>query len=42
MNNLADPSNPAYDEALLAAMNAKLTALIETELEDRSLVALSS
>ncbi|MCB0059048.1 MAG: hypothetical protein KDE45_18550, partial [Caldilineaceae bacterium] len=43
MNNLADPSNPAYDEALLAAMNAKLTALIETEIgEDRSLVALSS
>ncbi len=42
MNNLADPSNPAYDEALLAAMNAKLTALIQTEIgEDQSLLALA-
>ncbi len=42
MNNLADPKNPAYDEGLLAAMNAKLTALIQDEIgEDKSLLTLS-
>jgi len=41
MNNLADPKNPAYNEGLLAAMNAKLTALIQDEIgEDRSLLTL--
>jgi arylsulfatase len=32
MNNLANPDNPAYDERLLAEMNAKLNALIEAEI----------
>jgi hypothetical protein len=32
MNNLADPDGPLYDEALLAAMNEKLNALIEAEI----------
>lgn len=42
MNNLADPKNPAYDEELLATMNAKLTALIQAEIgEDKSLLTLS-
>ncbi len=37
MNNLANPDNPDYDEALLATMNAKLNALIETEIgEDKA------
>jgi arylsulfatase len=41
INNLADPDNPDYDEALLAEMNGKLNALITTEIgEDRSLIEL--
>ena len=32
MENLADPAHPRYDEALLAAMNQKLNALIEEEI----------
>jgi len=38
MNNLANPDNAGYDEGLLATMNAKLNALVETEIgEDRPL-----
>ncbi len=38
MNNLADPDNSDYDEALLAQMNAKLNALIDEEIgEDKAL-----
>lgn len=38
MVNLADPHTPGYDEALLATMNAKLNALIQTEIgEDKAL-----
>ena len=41
MNNLADPNNPAYDKGLLAAMNAKLSALIQAEIgEDAPLLTL--
>jgi arylsulfatase len=32
MDNLANPSHPKYDEALLSAMNQKLNALIEEEI----------
>jgi arylsulfatase len=32
MDNLADPANPRYDEALLSAMNEKLNALIAEEI----------
>jgi arylsulfatase len=32
MTNLADPSKPNYDEALLGMMNAKLNALIEGDI----------
>lgn len=32
MNNLADPDNPDYDQKLLKTMNAKLNALIESEI----------
>jgi hypothetical protein len=32
MNNLANPENPNYDEELLGMMNAKLNALIESEI----------
>jgi len=32
MDNLADPSHPGYDEALLSAMNQKLNALIAEEI----------
>jgi arylsulfatase len=43
MNNLADPKNPQYDEALLATMNAKLTALIKSEIgEDSALFPIAS
>lgn len=36
VNNLANPDNPDYDDALLAAMNAKLNALIDAEIgEDK-------
>jgi arylsulfatase len=36
MNNLADPDNPDYDEALLAMVAAKLNALIKVEIgEDK-------
>ena len=34
MDNLADPDHPKYDESLLAAMNAKLNALIVEEIGD--------
>jgi arylsulfatase len=38
MDNLADPDHPKYDESLLAAMNAKLNALIVEEIgEDKAL-----
>jgi len=38
MNNLANPDSPDYDEGLLATMNAKLNALVETEIgEDKPL-----
>ena len=38
MDNLADPNNSNYDEALLATMNAKLNALIQSEIgEDKAL-----
>jgi hypothetical protein len=38
MNNLADPHNPGYDEVLIDTMNAKLNALIETEIgEDKQI-----
>jgi arylsulfatase len=41
MTNLADPSKPNYDEALLEMMNAKLNALIEDEIgEDKALFSL--
>ena len=43
MNNLANPNNPNYDEALLTTMNAKLTALIKAEIgEDNALLTLAS
>jgi arylsulfatase len=32
MNNMANPENPNYDEKLLGTMNAKLNALIESEI----------
>jgi arylsulfatase len=36
MNNLANPDNPDYDEALLAMATAKLNALVEAEIgEDK-------
>jgi hypothetical protein len=39
VNNLAIPDNPDYDDALLAAMNAKLNALIDAEIgEDKILL----
>jgi arylsulfatase A-like enzyme len=39
MNNLANQDNPDYDEGLLARMNAKLNALIETEIgEDVAII----
>ena len=34
MNNLANRDNPDFDEALLAAMNSKLNALITAEIGD--------
>jgi hypothetical protein len=38
MENLANPSHPRYDEALLAAMNEKLNALIVAEIgEDKAM-----
>jgi len=38
VNNLANPVNPDYDEELLARVNAKLNALIDTEIgEDKPL-----
>jgi len=38
MNNLANPKNPGYDEALLEMMNVKMNALIEIEIgEDKAL-----
>lgn len=38
MDNLADPSHPKYDEALLSAMNDKLNALIVGEIgEDKAM-----
>ena len=38
-DNLANPDHPRYDEELLAAMNAKLNALIRTEIgTDKALV----
>jgi arylsulfatase A-like enzyme len=38
MDNLANPKNPGYDEALLEVMNNKLNALIEAEIgEDKAL-----
>lgn len=41
MNNLADPDNPSYNEALLASMNDKLNALIAAEIgEDEALFEL--
>jgi arylsulfatase A-like enzyme len=41
MNNLAEPDNPNYDKELLATMNTKLNALIETEIgEDSALFSL--
>jgi len=43
MDNLADPDNPNYDEALLATMNAKLNALITAEIgEDKALIEMES
>jgi hypothetical protein len=43
MDNLADPDNPNYDEALLATMNAKLNALITAEIgEDKALFEMES
>ncbi len=42
MNNLADPNGDGYDEKLLAAMNAKLNALIASEIgEDKALFTFS-
>jgi arylsulfatase len=38
MNNLADPDHPDYDEKLLKTMNAKLNALIETEIGEDKLI----
>jgi hypothetical protein len=38
MDNLANPTHPKYDEALLSAMNQKLNALIDGEIgEDKAL-----
>ena len=38
MDNLANPANPKYNEALLSAMNQKLNALIAEEIgEDKAL-----
>jgi arylsulfatase A-like enzyme len=38
MDNLANPAHPRYDEALLAAMNQKLNALIAEEIgEDKAM-----
>ena len=43
MDNLADPDNPNYDEALLATMNAKLNTLITAEIgEDKALFEMES
>ena len=43
MDNLADPDNPNYDEALLATMNTKLNALITAEIgEDKALFEMES
>ena len=40
-NNLANPDNPDYDEALLAEMNTKLNTLISEEIgEDKVLIEL--
>ena len=40
-NNLANPDNPGYDEALLAEMNSKLNSLISEEIgEDKVLIEL--
>ncbi len=42
-NNLANPENPDFDEALLGELNAKLNDLIETEIgEDKTLIELPS
>jgi hypothetical protein len=42
-NNLANPENPDFDEALLEELNAKLNALIDTEIgEDKTLIDLPS
>jgi hypothetical protein len=39
VNNLANPDNPEYDEALIEAMNVKLNALITSEIgEDKALL----
>jgi len=38
VNNLANPDNPDYDDALLASMNAKLNALIEAEIGDDKII----
>jgi hypothetical protein len=38
MDNLADPTHPRYDEALLLALNHKLNALIVEEIgEDKAM-----
>jgi hypothetical protein len=38
MDNLANPADPRYDEALLSAMNQKLNALIAEEIgEDKAM-----
>ena len=38
VNNLAIPDNPDYDDALLAAMNAKLNALIDAEIGEDKII----
>ncbi len=38
VNNLANPDNPDFDDALLAAMSAKLNALIDTEIGEDKII----
>jgi hypothetical protein len=38
VNNLANPDNPDYDDSLLAAMNAKLNALIDAEIGEDKII----